>query len=418
MKEMESRLRDAYRGATDTVRPEAIRGLDEQAAVIAHPARGSAPRRTSGRWLVPLTAAAAVVAIGVAAGVVVPHVLSQARDRQASTGSPGAKHGITIPSHDGRVTDRYVVGLDQNTGASLIVASATTGRRVATVDPAGKGQHFGAVTTSNGRIAVAAVWPASGCGSQLALFPLGRGILPREQLTVGAFAHLIVEQVAAVGDGSTVAFYAQECGTFHGGVPAVLGVVNLRTGKTREWRVPGQEDISPISLTSNGRLLEYSVELTKLYPSGIYLLPTDAAPGTAAQRSRELVRARSFGATDNINSAVITPDGTRVYFTTNTTGPAYDGTWTLRSASVATGQVSLVGRYRGFPDYFTANPQVTQVLVADEANPASVVLVLRRGQVRAGLLGFARMVRVDLASGQLASLPRQGWDPAKYTYIW
>jgi hypothetical protein len=402
MKDLENRLRDAYRSATETVRPEGIRNLDEQAAVIAHPARWSAPRRTSGRWLVPLTAAAAVVAIGVAAGVVVPHVLSQARERHAGTASPGVKRGIAIPSHDGRVTDRYVVGLDQNTGASLIVASATTGRRVATVDPAGQGQHFGAVTTANGRFAVAAVWPASGCGSQLAQFPLSRGVLPREQQTLAAFAHLIVEQVAAIGDGSTLAFYAQECGTFHGAVPAVLGVFDIKTGKTREWRVPGQEDISPISLSSNGRLLEYSVELTKLYPSGIYLLPTDAAPGTAAQRSRELVRARSFGATDNINSAVITPDGTRVYFTTNTTGPAYDSTWTLRSASVATGQVSVVGRYTGFPDYFTANPQVTQVLVADEANPASI----------------ARMVRVDLASGHLTSLPPRGWDPAKYTYIW
>jgi hypothetical protein len=402
MKDLENRLRDAYRSATETVRPEGIRNLDEQAAVIAHPARWSAPRRTSGRWLVPLTAAAAVVAIGVAAGVVVPHVLSQARERQASTGSPGSKHGITIPSHDGRVADRYVVGLDQNTGASLIVASATTGRRVATVDPASKGQHFGAVTTSNGKFAVAAVWSASGCGTKVAIFPLSHDVFGREQLSLVAFAHLIVEQVAAVGDGSTLAFYAQECGTFHGAVPAVLGVFNFKTSKMREWRVPGQEDISPISLTSNGRLLEYSVDLTKLYPSGVYVLPTDAAPGTAAQRSRELVRARSYGATDNINSAVITPDGAKVYFTTNTTGPAYDSTWTLRSASVATGQVSVVGRYAGFPDYFTANPQVTQILVADEANPASI----------------ARMVRVDLARGKLTQLPRPGWDPAKYTYIW
>jgi hypothetical protein len=402
MTNIEERLRDAYRTATDTVRPEAIRDLDEQAAIITHPARWSAPRRTPSRWMVPLTAAAAVLAIGVLAGVAGPRVLGHARERQAGTASPGAKHGITIPSHDGRVTDRYVVGLDQNNGASLIVASATTGRRVATVDPPGQGEHFGAVTTANGRFAVAAVWPASGCGSKLTLFPLSRGVLPREQLTLVAFAHLIVEQVADIGVGSTVAFYAQECGTFHGAEPAVLGVFSFKTGKTREWRVPGQEDISPISLSSNGRLLEYSVELTKLYPSGIYLLPTDAAHGTAAQRSRELVRARSFGATDNINSAVITPDGAKVYFTTNTTGPAYDSTWTLRSANVATGQVSVVGRYSGFPDYFTANPQVTQILVADEANPARV----------------ARMVRVDLASGTLTALPQRGWNPARYTYIW
>jgi hypothetical protein len=404
MKDLENRLRDAYRSATDTVRPEAIRGLDEQAAVIAHPARWSGPRRTSGRWLVPLTAAAAVVAIGVAAGVVVPHVLSQARERHAGTASPGVKRGAPTAIHGQglRVSDRYVAGLETATGSSLIVASASTGRRVATVDPSGKGEHFGAVTTASGTVAIAAVWPAKGCGSTLIVFPLSRDVLPREQLNLPALAHLMVEQVAGTGDGSTLAFYAQGCGTFHGRVPSMLGVIDLKTSRVREWRVPGQEDISPISLSSNGRLLEYSVELTKLYPSGIYLLPTDAAPGTAAQRSRELVRARSFGATDNINSAVITPDGTRVYFTTNTTGPAYDSTWTLRSASVATGQVSVVGRYTGFPGYFTANPQVTQVLVADEANPASI----------------ARMVRVDLASGHLTSLPPRGWDPAKYTYIW
>ncbi|HUD37467.1 MAG TPA: hypothetical protein VMR14_11250, partial [Streptosporangiaceae bacterium] len=96
MRDLENRLRDAYRSATETVEPEAIRGLDEQAAVISHPARWNRPRRTPARWMVPLTAAAAVLAIGVLAGVAGPRVLGHARERQAGTASPGAKHGITI----------------------------------------------------------------------------------------------------------------------------------------------------------------------------------------------------------------------------------------------------------------------------------------------------------------------------------
>ena len=74
MNTMEDELRDAYQAAAETVRPDSIRGLPDQAARAARPAfrPASLARSRRARVLVPLAAAAAVAAIAVTASLVMP----------------------------------------------------------------------------------------------------------------------------------------------------------------------------------------------------------------------------------------------------------------------------------------------------------------------------------------------------------
>src|SRR5262249_37150276 len=91
--------------------------------------------------------------------------------------------------------------------------------------------------------------------------------------------------------------------------------------------------------------------------------------GTAAEHSRLVAAASRFGPSDEIKSAVITPDSSTMYFTTNRTGHRYDNGWQLRAADVSTGRLRVVGRYAGLAVFLTADPSVGRILAAVEFRP-------------------------------------------------
>jgi hypothetical protein len=357
--DIEDRLRDAYRSATDTVRPEAIRSLGERATWISRSSSWWAPG-TLQRLMVPLTAAAAVVVVGVVAAVVVPNALHDVRNQGKNQGS-----GAVTPIAGDPAT-HFLVGLAEGNGSYLSIRSAITGAAVATIAPPAGGT-IGTAATGNGISYVVAVW-GSNCGSRLYRFTISRTGKP-SVLTAFTphYLHEMIEQLAVSRNGRTLAFAAQKCVTTHGPVPADLGVIDLATRQLKEWSVPGQADLNPLSLTADGRLLEYSIDLTKLFPSAIYMLPTRAAQGTAAERSRLVVRGSRFGASAEINSAVMTPDGATIYFSTNTTGRAYNNRWELRKVSVKTGKTRLIAERHGFPEHFVANPSVSELIAFVQA---------------------------------------------------
>jgi hypothetical protein len=392
MTNIEEQLRDAYYSAADTVRPDAIRGLAEQAAVIAHPARWSAPKRTPGRWLVPAAAAAAVVAIGVAAGVVGPHALSRARQ-------PGP-HSTESGTGPGDFGERFVVGEYYSTGAFLTVHNSRTGATVATIEPPGRDNYFGQVATGNGRQYIAVVISAKRGGrTRLVSFSLNASGRPTSPTALpGGPAGVFIGQVAVSADGRTIAFYAQRTSVTRGPIAAELGVVDVATGKTRRWLVSSQDIVGSLSLSADGRLLEYEIQSPSTAPSAVYLLPTDAAAGRALRRSNEIVTAASFGRHADIASALITNDGLASYFSTNEDRDS----WQLRAVNLASGRVRLVGSYPALPQYFTADPAQHQLLVS---------VVPDRS-------GAARLERVALPSGALSALSRRGWQPGKFWYFW
>jgi hypothetical protein len=401
---LEDRLRDAYRAAAQAVPPETIRGLDDQAQGItgaSHPG----PRR---RKLIPLAAAAAVAAVVVGAALLVPLAL------------PGHQHRPATPPAG--PYPPYFVARTGN-GNWLSVRSATTGALVARVWPprslqraghTGNGRTvtvrnpktgayvrvrpvtraplagFSALATGNGRTFVVGVW-SSGCATYFYQFGLTRSGKPTA-LTPFAVPELrqLVQEIAVSANGRTFAYYTQLCAGYP--TPSYLAVTNLATGQTRRWSLPSQADIGPLSLTADGHLLAYNIQQTQLFPAVARVLSTDAAPGTAAQRSRTVAR---FGRADQIWADAITPDGRALYFTTNATGAAlgHEATWELRVASVASGRSRIVAAFPGLALGFTRDPSGRYLLLESDVGSQ---------------LATPRLTRLDLATGQVGYL-RAAW---------
>jgi hypothetical protein len=377
---LEDRLRDAYRAAAQAVPPETIRGLDDQAQGIT---RASHPRPRR-RKLIPLAAAAAVAAVVVGAALVVPLALS-GHQRGPGTSPAGRRTGRPAAAQAGPYPP-YFLALVPN--GWLSVRSATTGTQVARVLPP-PGLSFGALATGNGRTFVAAAGRPHACATYFYQFGLTGSGAPTAltPFAVPRLNQLAAQDIAISADGQSFGYYTEPC---TGPPAAYLAVTNLATGRTRRWSLPSQADVGPLSLTADGHLLAYNIRRTQLFPTVALVLPTDAPPGTAAQRSRTIAQAAQFGRSDDIYADAITPDGRALYFTTDATGAA---TWELRVANVATGQSRIVAAFPGLALGFTRDPAGRYLLLESDVGPQ---------------LATPRLTRLDLATGQVGYL-RAAW---------
>jgi hypothetical protein len=382
---LEDRLRDAYRAAAQAVPPETIRGLDQTQGITRASRPG--PRRQK---LIPLAAAAVVAAVVFAAAMVVPLALS-GHQRGPGNSPAGRRTGRPTAAQAGPYPP-YFVALVPN-GNSLSVFSATTGTLVARVLPPQPGLSFGALATGNGRTFVAAAGRAHVCATYFYQFGLTGSGAPTA-LTPFAVPRLsqLVSDIAISADGQSFGYYTEPCTE---PPAAYLAVTNLATGRTRRWSLPSEADVGPLSLTADGHLLAYNIQLTKLLPSVAQVLPTDAAPGAAAQRSRTIAQAAQFGRSDDIYADAITPDGRALYFTTNATGAALGNraTWELHVANVATRQSRIVAAFPGLALGFTRDPSGRYLLLESDLGPQ---------------LATPRLTRLDPATGQVGYL-RAGW---------
>ena len=344
MNTMEDRLRDAYQAATQTVTPESIRALHHQTGQPARPGvRSASPARSRRtRVLVPLAAAMAVALIAVAASLVIPG--SPPGHGSASGALP--RFFLALPNSQGR------------SGDNMAVFSATTGRQLALVQPPRDSVIDTAAATGNDRIFVVTVQSGSSC-STTTLYRLrltARG-------TPSSLAPLAVPKIsgvvtalAASSDGRTIAYATAFCGK-NSDSPGAIGVVHTGTGQTRQWTWrpdPGQTAGS-VSITANGRMIEYAASPNKvtgpgsgqtLPPRTIRLLPAAAPPGKAAQRSRAVVIISLVAPAQVFNSAAIAPDGRTLYFCTEgklDRAPRSD--MVLRGYNVATGATSVLHNF-------------------------------------------------------------------------
>jgi hypothetical protein len=402
---IEERLREAFKADAETIRPGAVRDLDDLAVRRSRPAR-KAHRRA--RFVVPLAAAAAVSVIAVVAAMVVPRLPpgqrqagpTSAQNRRQSQSGPSA---ATVPYA------KFFIALTGD-GTSLGVGNATTGALVARIMPPRPDLDFSGLATGDGHTFVATLWLAAGgsCKTWLYQFTLnGQGqpsaltpfaALPETSQQLGGLA---VSQ-----NGQTLAYLTTGCPSSH---IAYLAVLNIATKQTRQWAVPERNSIGSLSLTANGNLLAYSDALIKFVTSAVSVLPADAAPGTAADRSRIVEQAARFGSSAEITSDVITPDGSALYFTTNLTGAALANegsheTWQLRVADLATRQPRTVKSFAGFTGSISAGPSVRYLL-----------LQLRPALVAASQ--SVRLARLDIASGQIAYL-RAPWIGSGASIAW
>ena len=118
--------------------------------------------------------------------------------------------------------------------------------------------------------------------------------------------------------------------------------------------------------------------LSNFHPSGpgpgVWVLPADSAPGTVAQRGREVVKVPR---STPIGPIALTTDGTQVYVNTNVQLSAKQGADDLAVYSVATGARLRMVRagWKALVQEMSTDPDVTHALFWDVySSPADLDL--------------------------------------------
>jgi hypothetical protein len=168
--------------------------------------------------------------------------------------------------------------------------------------------------------------------------------------------------------------------------PSYVAVTNVGTGRTRQWTTPARNSVDNVSLTADGSLLCYSLQLN---PSVVRVIPTSAAPGNAADRGRTVVRANQFGPSGWISFAAISPDGHAVYFTTYPERPTGPWVGQVRVVNLANGRSRTVYATAGQPGLITVDPSVRHLLL----------------QIQSKGTNGLKLASLDLASGHVTYLP-------------
>jgi hypothetical protein len=378
---VEDRLRDAYRAAAETVRPETVLAEGVRGLRDDDPPRALRPRRwpARGRLLIPLAAAAAVAAVAIGASVLLPR---PAPDR---SGPPQAA---------GRGTPGFFVALNWSLHPSMVVVNATTGTRGATIRLPFRAAELTGVATGDGRTFVAAARTAA-CRTSLYRFRVSARGRPTTLTRFASVPGVIGSpwDMALARDGRTIAYATLACGQASGPLlrdqlgKGYLAVVNTVTGRTRHWTYTGRgvqafHGDGDVSLSANGRVAAFVDQV----------LRTNAAPGSLVRRGRVVMRSGEFGSSVILGGLDVAPDGKTVYFGTfrvRHDKPA-GRSWQLRAFDLASGRTSLV---RSLP-----GTQGTPAAVAPDPTGRFLMIeyALRDGPTR--------LARLDLATGRLTLL--------------
>ncbi|HEX6524577.1 MAG TPA: hypothetical protein VF070_31920 [Streptosporangiaceae bacterium] len=385
MSRLEDRLRDAYAGQASTVMPESIHSLGEAIAAGLRPDRDGRPkRRRRVAWprrmlpvLAPLGAAATVTVITVLAAMVPPRIAGshEEQHRQGATSGGPAKFLIVADS------------------APLVVRAMGTGALVARIPVPSNGPrtYVGDVATMNGRDYLLAMYRPGVCRSWLYQFRLNSKGQPTAVTPFASRPTLAGElySLTISGNGSTVGYATADCPSQnpHPG-PSILAIMDIRTGQTKQWTVPGVA-LNGISLSADASLLCYSIQMN---PSVVRVIPTSSAPGPAASVGRTVADGSAFGSSEIISYAAISPDGRHVYFTTFPEPNGGPGNGQVRAADLATGHSRLVSASAGKPGLITADPSVSDLLLQIPRNEA-------------GKQPYVRLAKLDLLTGTATYLP-------------
>lgn len=328
MSALEDRVRDALRADAATVRPDSLPG------VPARPGRRGFRRASFPRIeiLIPLAAAAAVVAVVTGVAVIVPHggtpgagvtgvsrpashfpspcrsPISLAcpglstppvnnaplpmpvlggRGRTASRGVPAAEPSPGIP--------QYYVTVNQPPGAnSLVVRATATGAVVGTIDPP-RGVSFDAIAaTAGNRTFITAVVAGTGCtGSQLYQFQLNGQGVPGPLTPLNIAIPGVSDQygtLAITADGTKIAYDTSLCGKNQG--ENEISVIDLATGHIQTWGVNASDQFTGgLSLSASGNLLAYQRQWQV-----VEILRTNEPLGSLFQRSQVVSPGAGWGA--------------------------------------------------------------------------------------------------------------------------
>jgi hypothetical protein len=329
--DIEERLRDAYRAAADTIAPDAAGGLRERVVRISAARGGRARRGLTGRVVLPLAAAAAVVAAAVLvpafqSGLLAGHGSAAPRSGRG----PGAATPSAVARHTARPTATGKAGRalavppgappfffasDGGSGTTLYVYRTATAQVVAHLTPPHPGDLFdGIVATSNPLRFVVATGHESVCGSRLYTVRLTAGGQPAgyTPLPVASLPEDVLS-LAATPDGRFVAYAGDGCDDPAGG-QGDIGLVNLSSGAVGRWTAPEQEDIGSLSMSGKGTEIGFTVGQTKLFNAEAGVLAADSAGGTLAHSAQVIVPGTQLRPAGTVpEAAALSPDGRTMY---------------------------------------------------------------------------------------------------------
>jgi hypothetical protein len=246
--------------------------------------------------------------------------------------------------------------------------------------------YLGGVATPNGRTYVVALYRPDPCQSWLYQFGVNSRGQPTSVTPLRArptIAGAELYGLAVSGNGQVLAFTSVSSGQgciVRKAQPSRIGIMNIGTGHIKEWTVSNSNSVNGVSLSANGSLLLYSLQLG---PSVARIIPASAPPGQAADRGRTVAQAAQFGGSQWISFAAISPDGSTVCFSVYP--PGGGGPGRIYVADLATGHVRLVAGGATYPGLIASDPAVHQLLL----------------HIPDGL------ARLDLSTGRLTDLP--GW---------
>lgn len=163
------------------------------------------------------------------------------------------------------------------------------------------------------------------CATRLYSVRLSARGLPGAPAPLGPTLPGLLWSLAASDGGRVIGYAISGCSK---GAPGYLGVLQVPSGRTREWGGISLGGISSgnlalqgqLSMSANGRLLAFAADaMSQQYGpitgQSVRVLATDAAPGPVARRSRVIYRQAAPGARSgsSLAAASLSPSGTSVY---------------------------------------------------------------------------------------------------------
>jgi hypothetical protein len=381
-----------------------------------------ARRRQRRRYL--LTGLVAVLlagAAGVTASQIGPGGRPRAHQRLSQAGAP---RGKSVPSPGQATVPRFFADVVTTAEANgpLEVRSSATGALVARQVTRIAASVSALAATGPRSFVLAEPAIAPRCGTRLYRVRLtGRGHLGR-LVPVGAELPGWVSSLAAGAGGRVIGYAVSGCGK---GRPGYIGVLDTRTGRSREWGEvnvggnPGNVALSgALSMSASGHLLAFTGwDLTgnwHVLGEGhftrqvVRVLPTSAAAGTVAQRSHVVLSGTlSLPA---LTAVALSPDARSFYLCTRTSF-GHRSAREIAAYATATGRrqrviTTLTGTFPSSSCQMALDPTGRSLLLTESvSNP--------QGYPGTPVL---RLARIDLTTGATAvlgvKLPRgAGMDP-------
>jgi hypothetical protein len=277
----------------------------------------------------------------------------------ASRGVPSSAAAPGVPRFYVTVYIPPVGGVDY-----ILVRDTATGKVTGRINPPGSSVFAGLATPAGDRTFITAIDPDTGCSPvQLYQFRLSHlgvpGPLEPLHVTLPGAVPQALGDLAITPDGGTIAYESRGCTAIGQGE---VGVVNLAARQVRAWAVPGgnpvTSQIMDVSLSADGRLLGFATF------AGTRVLPTSAPAGSVFGRSRLVSRTAIW--------AAITADGDALYGCSvsplgSGAGPLPDtGTLTYFRTSLTGGPDHVIAswpRVRGPQCYASLDPGGDYLLV-------------------------------------------------------